>query len=162
MRALVLCTQITYVQTKLLLESLYRYSNQVAFHIPNYFIISLSEHNAKIHTQISHLVTQPVIHDNRYLMFLDSVKPFLIQIEKTVIESKEDVCFLGQIFQYTTNKYLLRLDVDLLNILKAKNSLYDWDYPNSPVDLSFLHNGRCILQTITHKSIHVYMLLINR
>jgi len=84
-------------------------------------------------------------------MFLDSVKPFLIQIEKTVIESKEDVCFLGQIFQYTTKKYLLRLDVDLLNILKAKNSLYDWDYPNSPVDLSFLHNGRCILQTITHE-----------
>ena len=151
MRTLVLSNQITYEQTKLLLDSLYRLSNQVAFHVPNYFTISLSEHNSKIHTQISRLATQPDIQDNKYLVYLESVNPFLLQIQKNIVEIKDDVCFLGQVFQYTTKKYLLRFDDVLLNYLKVKKSLYDWDYPVSPVDLSFLHNGRCILQTIAHE-----------
>ncbi|MFH0070360.1 hypothetical protein [Peribacillus sp. NPDC056705] len=64
---------------------------------------------------------------------LDKFKDFLKQLDSSLIEVKEESEWTKAI------------------ILDATNSLYDWEYPQLPEDLSFFKNGKEWLATNSHE-----------
>jgi hypothetical protein len=56
---------------------------------------------------------------------------------------------------YRPNMYIIfyRLNADLQEYLLSNKSLYKWDFPNYPTDISFFKDGVCWLNSITHEEI---------
>ena len=150
MKKTILFNQISQNQTVHLLNLIFPLCNQVAFHIPDLFSVFLTENNKRIHSIFSHRTFENA-SDDRYFKYLGNVNSLLNQLDPWLLECYVDVCFMGQVFQYKTKVCLFRLDESMLQII-ADKAIYDWQFPKFPEDISFLQNGKCVLQTISHEN----------
>ncbi|MGE6631860.1 stage III sporulation protein AH [Bacillus sp. NPDC077027] len=85
---------------------------------------------------------------------LKSFDPFLKKLESSLKEMKEQSEWASTILlnNQTAKVYYFYTDENAKSILKEfANSLYDWEQPNLPEDLSFFKNGEEWLVTSSHE-----------
>ncbi len=134
-----------------LIDFLFDRCDYFTFCVPNFGKIVINEKNAEASFyEIGHTETNDVEDFNEYKKMVDSG---LLSIKKNIIKTYYDTEYLGSIYEYECETYIVKFEEATMGFLKATEGLYSWQYPIMPEDLCFFQGERCYLRSVAHENL---------
>ncbi len=137
-----------------LISYLVQRCDAVTFLLPNYNKIHVTEKNINMFDdeRIGHKYYDDP-KDDSFQAYLSKIDDFLMLAKNHLIKSYEDIEYCGDIYEHDSVIYVLRSNEELLPFLTKINNLYDWMYPDAPMDICFYSKGKVYMRTVAHEHI---------
>lgn len=119
--------------------------------LPNLYKLVVNEKTAKflpknINTQAEHILEM----EKHYNDYIKQIQPAINKLQKFLLFHYFDTSYNGIEKSYEMDINVYKVDQESIEVLKAQNSILDWQYPNTMEDLCFFYKGHCFMQTIAH------------
>ena len=128
-------------------------SDSIAFHIVHYDILSPDElamrkEYQKLHPEEPN--EEIVVNYEYYERMAELIKP----IKKAILQKENAFSYLGYGYGHLCETFIVNAKhPNVRKFLCAVDSIFSWQYPDFPEDVSFISQGKCWARNVAHEKL---------
>ncbi len=86
--------------------------------------------------------------------YYDRMKNLIQPIEEAIIRKENEFSYLGYGYGHLCESFFIDArHPKVREFLASAGSIFSWQYPDFPEDLSFMRNGKCYIRNVAHEKL---------